>query len=189
MAVVARNAAFRKHCATEGSGYIQRKLAKALEDITVRHDGTVRNGNDEIIQTLFGDDGFSPDFCVSVRLTTQPLTAEEENRMYTFALSPEFSKDERQLILLELDKIKADRKYLSSALTDQQDVKLPLDLPRLMAAILAQVEADDSDPPLTVTDIIVLLNRLFYVCEDAVEKHTPHKRTDVYREFIKTREM
>lgn len=39
---------------TADSGYIQRKLAKALEDIMIKYDGTVRIANEQIIQTTYG---------------------------------------------------------------------------------------------------------------------------------------
>jgi DNA-directed RNA polymerase II subunit RPB1 len=42
---------------TADSGYIQRKLVKALEDLQVKYDGTVRNSIGEIIQFLYGEDG------------------------------------------------------------------------------------------------------------------------------------
>lgn len=42
---------------TAESGYIQRKLIKFLEDITVKYDCTVRTSNDNILQFIYGDDG------------------------------------------------------------------------------------------------------------------------------------
>ena len=42
---------------TSETGYIQRRLVKALEDIKVNYDLTLRNHNDEIIQFLYGEDG------------------------------------------------------------------------------------------------------------------------------------
>lgn len=42
---------------TAETGYIQRRLVKALEDVMVRYDGTVRNGNGEILQFRYGEDG------------------------------------------------------------------------------------------------------------------------------------
>jgi DNA-directed RNA polymerase beta' subunit len=38
---------------TAKTGYIQRKLVKSMEDISVRYDGTVRNGKDQVIQFLY----------------------------------------------------------------------------------------------------------------------------------------
>ena len=42
---------------TSETGYIQRKLVKAMEDCKVNHDMTVRNANGTIIQFLYGEDG------------------------------------------------------------------------------------------------------------------------------------
>ncbi|CAK5131045.1 unnamed protein product, partial [Aphanomyces euteiches] len=39
------------------TGYIQRRLVKAMESVMARYDGTVRNSNGEIIQFLYGEDG------------------------------------------------------------------------------------------------------------------------------------
>ncbi|RSH86485.1 DNA-directed RNA polymerase II subunit rpb1 [Apiotrichum porosum] len=42
---------------TAETGYIQRRLVKAMEDLKVGYDGTVRNSNADIIQFLYGEDG------------------------------------------------------------------------------------------------------------------------------------
>jgi DNA-directed RNA polymerase II subunit RPB1 len=42
---------------TAESGYVQRKLIKALEDAMVKYDCTVRGANDDIIQYVYGDNG------------------------------------------------------------------------------------------------------------------------------------
>lgn len=44
---------------TARSGYLQRKLIKATEDLKVLHDYTVRNSNGDVVQFLYGDDGFN----------------------------------------------------------------------------------------------------------------------------------
>lgn len=45
---------------TSETGYIQRKLIKAMEDIKICYDTTVRNHNNHIIQFQYGDDNISP---------------------------------------------------------------------------------------------------------------------------------
>lgn len=40
---------------TADSGYINRRLIKCMEDVAIHYDGTVRNGNNVIIQYVFGD--------------------------------------------------------------------------------------------------------------------------------------
>jgi DNA-directed RNA polymerase II subunit RPB1 len=44
---------------TAETGYIQRRLIKAMEDVMVKYDGTVRNSGGQIIQFLYGEDGVS----------------------------------------------------------------------------------------------------------------------------------
>ena len=42
---------------TANSGYIQRRLVKALEDLTIHYDNTVRNCTGAVVQFLYGEDG------------------------------------------------------------------------------------------------------------------------------------
>ena len=45
---------------TSETGYIQRKLVKAMEDCKISYDHTVRNASGTIIQFLYGEDGMDP---------------------------------------------------------------------------------------------------------------------------------
>ncbi len=45
---------------TSTSGYMQRRLINALQDIKVEYDGTVRNAAGDIIQFQYGEDGIDP---------------------------------------------------------------------------------------------------------------------------------
>lgn len=44
---------------TSETGYIQRRLIKALEDVMVKYDGTVRNSHEHIVQFLYGEDAMA----------------------------------------------------------------------------------------------------------------------------------
>lgn len=46
--------------ATANSGYAQRRLVKTLEDVVVHHDGTVRDGLNNIVRFVYGNNGFNP---------------------------------------------------------------------------------------------------------------------------------
>ena len=50
------------------TGYIQRQLIKSMEDLTVQHDGTVRDANNNIVQYHYGEDGINP-----TKIETQSL--------------------------------------------------------------------------------------------------------------------
>ncbi len=45
---------------TSTSGYMQRRLVNALQDMVIENDGTVRNADKNIIQFEYGDDGINP---------------------------------------------------------------------------------------------------------------------------------
>jgi DNA-directed RNA polymerase II subunit RPB1 len=42
---------------TSETGYIQRRLIKAMEDVAIKYDGTVRDASGNVIQFLYGEDG------------------------------------------------------------------------------------------------------------------------------------
>lgn len=48
---------------TADTGYMQRRLIKAMEDIVVLYDSSVRNAEGNIIQFVYGDDGLDPIHC------------------------------------------------------------------------------------------------------------------------------
>ena len=45
-------------CKTSTSGYFQRKIAKFLESLTADYDGSVRNEDGQLVQFLYGGDGY-----------------------------------------------------------------------------------------------------------------------------------
>jgi len=45
---------------TSRSGYMQRRLINALEDLKLKQDGTVRNTANMVIQFNYGEDGIDP---------------------------------------------------------------------------------------------------------------------------------
>jgi hypothetical protein len=49
-------------------GYCQRRLSKAMENNTVANDMSVRNGNGQIVERLYGRDGFDATFLQRTRL-------------------------------------------------------------------------------------------------------------------------
>ncbi|KYK64631.1 DNA-directed RNA polymerase III RPC1, partial [Toxoplasma gondii TgCatPRC2] len=45
---------------TAETGYMQRRLMKALEDLSIRYDNSVRTSDGQIVQFVYGDDGLNP---------------------------------------------------------------------------------------------------------------------------------
>ena len=42
---------------TAETGYIQRRLIKSMEGLSLKYDGSIRNSNGEMTQLLYGEDG------------------------------------------------------------------------------------------------------------------------------------
>ncbi|ORX62127.1 beta and beta-prime subunits of DNA dependent RNA-polymerase [Hesseltinella vesiculosa] len=74
---------------TAETGYIQRRLVKALEDVMVKYDGTVRNSLGDVVQFSYGEDGM--DGCSVERQKIVPIRASdvEFTRRYKVDLSGE----------------------------------------------------------------------------------------------------
>ena len=62
------------------TGYIQRCLMQAMNDIVVEHDGTVRNSNGDIIQHTYGTDGWDATHLMRVTLPNLHLPRENLSR-------------------------------------------------------------------------------------------------------------
>jgi DNA-directed RNA polymerase II subunit RPB1 len=67
---------------TADTGYIQRQLVKSMEDLTVQHDGTVRDANNNIIQFHYGEDGINPTKIETQGLPLESLSQEDIRTIY-----------------------------------------------------------------------------------------------------------
>ena len=67
---------------TADTGYIQRQLVKAMEDLVVQHDGTVRDANMNIAQFHYGEDGINSTKIESQTLEFSKLSRDDIARDY-----------------------------------------------------------------------------------------------------------
>lgn len=103
---------------TAETGYIQRRLIKAMEDIMVRYDGTVRNSVNHIVEFLYGEDGMDATFLEDQKLSTLKMTDEELKREYFLDPSdPKFGGE-------------GDNRYLEGDIVElvRQDAQMSLEL-------------------------------------------------------------
>jgi DNA-directed RNA polymerase II subunit RPB1 len=63
---------------TSESGYIQRRLVKAMEDITIDIFGTVRNSIGNILQLCYGEDGFDGSRLLTSNVNSIPKEVKEK---------------------------------------------------------------------------------------------------------------
>ena len=72
-------------CKTAETGYIQRRLVKAMETIMVRYDGTVRNAEGHIVQFLYGEDGMAGEFVEQQKMFTMKMSHKAMARKFKFS--------------------------------------------------------------------------------------------------------
>ena len=82
---------------TAQSGYIQRRLVKAMEDLKVCYNGNVRNAANNIVQFTYGDDGFD-----TMRLEKQKLTIVEDDNV-TFEKKYKIDTDDVKQLLIYMN--------------------------------------------------------------------------------------
>jgi len=73
---------------TSTTGYIQRKIVKALEDLVVNYDGTVRNNKGRIVQFRYGDDNIDPCKVEDLPFALTQMTTEQVYAHYNMAGIP-----------------------------------------------------------------------------------------------------
>jgi len=134
---------------TSETGYIQRRLVKAMEDIIVKYDGTVRNSAGDVIQFLYGEDGMDATFIEEQKIDT--LRHDRAKFRATFHMDPdepsfgrgwmsEMQANElannagkRALLDSEWEIVQSDRKELRSVMiTGDPGVHLPVNLKRII---------------------------------------------------------
>lgn len=104
---------------TAETGYIQRRLIKAMEDVMVRYDGTVRNSVNHIVEFLYGEDGMDATFLEDQSMRTYKMSNEKMKEEYFLdPMDPKFGRDSKG------------RPYLDADICEQvrQDAQLHLEL-------------------------------------------------------------
>jgi DNA-directed RNA polymerase II subunit RPB1 len=79
---------------TAETGYIQRRLVKALEEVMIKYDGTVRNSLGDIVQFTYGEDGLDPMIIESQFLQIISASHEKFDRRYKIDVINPQTKDE-----------------------------------------------------------------------------------------------
>eukprot|EP00922_Rhytidocystis_sp_ex-Travisia-forbesii_P061301 GHVS01090880.1.p1 GENE.GHVS01090880.1~~GHVS01090880.1.p1 ORF type:complete len:1706 (-),score=216.23 GHVS01090880.1:641-5758(-) len=138
-------------CKTSETGYIQRRLIKAMEDVMVKYDRTVRNSLGHIVQFLYGEDGMGAEYVedqqmelMRVDLTQLRKTYKhdfnESNRYASWIQNPKIRSDllldYRQQAILEgeFEQLEADKFDICTRVFSDGDSRqhLPVNIRRLI---------------------------------------------------------
>ena len=82
---------------TAETGYISRRLIKALEDVMVAYDGTVRTSKQELVQFLYGEDGMAGEQIEDLSLDLVKLSNKQLTENCLFPTPGTSEKSDRQI--------------------------------------------------------------------------------------------
>ncbi|KAI1392715.1 DNA-directed RNA polymerase II subunit RPB1 [Hypoxylon trugodes] len=198
---------------TAETGYIQRRLVKALEDVCARYDGTVRNSLGDIIQFIYGEDGLD-----AMHIEKQPMDhwvlrdVDFENRYRLDVMEGirppvlealEYGQDlvgdahVQELLDMEWEAICKDRDFLRNLKIKAEKLEdafqLPLNIGRLIESSKKLLKVDDAKRSnLSPQDVIPvvkdLLDRMIMVRgTDDVSKEADHNSTLLFKALLRSR--
>jgi DNA-directed RNA polymerase II subunit RPB1 len=198
---------------TAETGYIQRRLVKALEDVMVKYDGTVRNSMGDIVEFIYGEDGLDGAHIEKQKLDI--ITCSEAKFEKTFKLdivssgkppiptsqlevAAEIQGDVevQQYLDEEFETIKADREYLRTIIDDDdsQQFQLPLNIQRMIESAQArfgikpQQDRSNLQPIETITKVRELLDRLVVIRgDDEISKEAQASATYLFKSHLRSR--
>jgi DNA-directed RNA polymerase II subunit RPB1 len=174
---------------TAETGYIQRRLVKALEDVMVKYDGTVRNSLGDIIQFVYGEDGMDGQHIEEQTVDFINCSTEKFEKMYRVdVMDPKLSLgadileqageiagdiEVQQYLDEEYEDLKKDRAVFRHAmLTDLGDsgekFMLPLNIARTIDTAKAkfrirQGQRSDLHPKDVITKVRKMLENLVVI--------------------------
>lgn len=198
---------------TAETGYIQRRLVKALEDVMVKYDGTVRNSMGDIVEFVYGEDGldgahienqsmdiimsseaaFEAAYKLDVLTTDQP-----EIPVWKLESSPLFQGDVdvQRALDEEFDAIKTDREYLRANASEDnlESFQLPLNIARMIRSAQARFginpekAASNLHPIETINQVRQTLDRLVVIRgDDELSREAQDSATYLFKAHLRAR--
>ena len=198
---------------TAETGYIQRRLVKALEDVMVKYDGTVRNSMGDIVEFIYGEDGldgahiekqsmdiimssepaFEAAYKLDVLTTDQP-----EIPVWKLESSPLFQGDVdvQRALDEEFEAIKSDREYLraNASEDDLESFQLPLNIARMIRSAQARFginpekAASNLHPIETIKQVRETLDRLVVIRgTDELSREAQDSATYLFKAHLRAR--
>lgn len=97
---------------TGDTGYVQRKIIKAAEDIYVAYDNTLRNGVDEIVQFVYAGNGFDVVSLVETKCNLLRMNTKDLKKKYKEKKVLEYVLSLRSELLSIIFASNTDRRYI-----------------------------------------------------------------------------
>jgi DNA-directed RNA polymerase II subunit RPB1 len=178
---------------TAETGYIQRRLIKAMESIMIKYDGTVRNQREELIQFTYGEDGLAGE---NVEFQSI-ISLKPSNVAFEHLCKFDFSTDEQYLRSFSNDhslqilddewyQLCDDRNHLREVFPngDESRIVLPCNIERLIFNaqktfhISDQTPSSNLSPTYVIQHVKELIERLVIIKgNDHLSQEAQHNAT------------
>lgn len=195
---------------TAETGYIQRRLVKAMEDVMAKYDGTVRNSLGDIVQFVYGEDGLDGAHIESQRLdiiTCSDAQFEKKFRIDLMDPKASISADVLEQASLiagdvkiqnyldeEWEQLKAAREFLrTNKADDNEQLQLPINILRILDTAKTTFKIKDGSrsdlhPAEVIPQVRDLLDRLVVVRGgDPLSKEGQHNATLLFKAHLRSR--
>ncbi|KAK5000847.1 DNA-directed RNA polymerase II core subunit rpo21, partial [Elasticomyces elasticus] len=197
---------------TAETGYIQRRLVKALEEVMAKYDGTVRNSLGDIVQFAYGEDGLDAVHIENQRLDVIKCSDrqfEKRFRVDVMDPSPQLSLSTDVLELAneiegdievqryldeEYEQLLKDRDFLRKGKTDDDEMhQLPLNILRMIENAKTKFRIKDgarSDlhPADVIPKVRAMLDDLVVVRgDDELSREGQHNATLLIKAHLRSR--
>ena len=197
---------------TAETGYIQRRLVKALEDVMSKYDGTVRNSLGDIVQFVYGEDGLDGAHIEPQKVDVIACSDKEFERKFRVDVMDESKSIPPQYLVVaqeiagdmevqqyldeEWEQLKADRETLRNLQpkTEIMDrLQLPINVLRILenAKTIFRIkdkQKSDLHPKYVIERVKELFERLIIVRgDDALSKEAQENATLLFKCQLRSR--
>ncbi|PNS18308.1 DNA-directed RNA polymerase II subunit rpb1 [Sphaceloma murrayae] len=195
---------------TAETGYIQRRLVKALEEVMVKYDGTIRNSMGDIVEFVYGEDGLDAVHIEAQKLDIISCSDKQMEKKFRIdvmddklSLSPDVLEQANEIkgdvevqryFDEEWEAIIADREWLRDDRSDDEEMhQLPLNILRMIESAKTKFRIKDGarsdlDPRYVIPKIRDMLDNLVVVRgEDDISKEAQHNATILFKALLRSR--
>ncbi|KAI1331353.1 DNA-directed RNA polymerase II subunit RPB1 [Xylariaceae sp. FL0255] len=198
---------------TAETGYIQRRLVKALEDVSARYDGTVRNSLGDIIEFAYGEENMDAiniekqvmdhwvlrqtDFESRFKLDVMDTIPQQISDSLEYIQDIAGDPQAQELLDVEFEAISLDRQFLRKLKARAEKLEtafqLPLNVGRLIESSKRIMKIDESKSSnLTPQDVIPVVKNLLDSMvvvpgADEISKEADHNATLLFKALLRSR--
>ncbi len=197
---------------TAETGYIQRRLVKALEDVMAKYDGTVRNSLGDIVQFVYGEDGLDGVHIEQQRVDIIACSNKQFERKFRVdlmdskpetSISPDFLEQANEMIgdvetqkhldneYRQLEKDRAELR--KNRQDDTENLQLPLNVIRILDTAKTTFKIKNGarsnlHPAEVIPQVEDLLDRLVIVRgTDRLSEEAQHNATLLFKIQLRSR--